>query len=89
VVALAEQAFASGDYPNDPMERTLFIEGYAHAGQWEQAAQQSRDAQKITPLMEPILCKLWERIERETSDSSERQFTLQTVRNELQCEGDR
>ena len=37
VAALGDQAFALGDYPNDPAERLVFIEGYAHTGAWGRA----------------------------------------------------
>jgi len=85
VAALGDQAFATGDYPNDPMERLPFVEGYAHVSNWSRALDLSRDAQKITPKMQPVLCKLWERISRTTPASLEKDHTLQTTLNELQC----
>ena len=64
---MGDQAFASGDYPNDPVERFPFIEGYAHTGNWARALELSREAQIISPVvMQPMLCRLWQRIERET-----------------------
>jgi len=66
VVALGEAAFNLGDYPNDPMERLPFIEGYAHTGNWTRALEISQEAAAITPLMQPILCRLWQRIEQDT-----------------------
>jgi len=62
VTALGDQAFASGDYPNDPMERLPFIEGYAHTGDWPRAQELTRESAAITPLMQPVLCRLWGRI---------------------------
>ncbi len=73
VVSLAETAFNLGDYPNDPMERLPFVEGYAHTGQWPRALELSREASAITPLMQPILCRLWQRIERETPPGADEQ----------------
>lgn len=66
VAELGDIAFGLGDYPNDPMERLPFVEGYAHTGAWERAMEISGEAAQITPLMQPMLCRLWERIGEET-----------------------
>ena len=60
---LGDQAFALGDYPNDPMERFVFIEAYARTGNLERARELSDDVLKITPLTQAPLDTLWERIE--------------------------
>ncbi len=85
VAALGEQAFDSGDYPNDPSERLPFIEGYAHLNQWQRALELSRETQAITPVMKPVLCRLWNRIERDTPQSQEQQDALHTIRDENAC----
>jgi hypothetical protein len=85
VARLGDEAFALNDYPNDPAERLPFIEGYAHTGSWEQSAALSRETRAITPLMQPVLCLLWDRIERETLPGEERDQTIQTIRAELEC----
>lgn len=85
VAALGNQAFAAGDYPNDPIERFPFIEGYAHAGEWAKALALSRDAVKITPLTRPMLCALWQRIQRETPHTAEQSDAIQAMRGELEC----
>ena len=83
VVELAEQAAASGDYPNDPTERFVFIEGYAHQGEWEKAFEWSRQSAGISPLVEPMVCRLWQRIEKETAELPS--ADLDALRQELQC----
>lgn len=85
VAALGDQAFVTGDYPNDPMERLPFIEGYAHVENWDRALELSRQSQQITPKMVPGLCNLWDRISRSTPDSPEKNQTIQTAINELRC----
>ncbi len=85
VVRLAEQAFALGEYPNDPAERYVFVEGYAHVGQWDLALEQSFLAQQVSPLVEPVLCRLWQRIAEETPASAQQEATLQTARQEFGC----
>jgi hypothetical protein len=79
VADLGDQAFALGDYPNDPMERLPFIEGYAHTGRWERALELTREAGDITPLMQPVLCRLWQRIEAQTEPTPEQQAALQSI----------
>ena len=85
VAALGDQAFALGDYPNDPAERLPFIEGYAHAQRWDEAVQQSDLAGNISPAMQPVLCKLWARIERQTPVSSQKEAAVQAVLAQLNC----
>ncbi|MCX8024072.1 MAG: hypothetical protein N3A60_02590 [Thermanaerothrix sp.] len=85
VVNLAEAAFALGDYPNDPAERLPFIEGYAHTGQWQTALAQSLTAARVAPTMEGIVCRLWERLQRETPASPDREQAYTTLRQEISC----
>lgn len=85
VTTLGDQAFAAQDYPNDPAERLPFIEGYAHTGNWQRALELSRDTRAITNVMSPVLCRLWQRIDRETSPSPEKQQALDAVRSENNC----
>lgn len=59
---LGDEAFALGDYPNDPMERFVFIEAYARTGNMERAMELSDEVLRITPLVKAPLEKLWERI---------------------------
>ena len=86
VAALGDQAFTLDDHPNDPAERLVFIEGYAHTGDWERAEELSAEAQRITPMMEPVLCHLWERITRETADSVEKEAALERISSGLPCD---
>lgn len=83
--ALGEIAFSLGDYPNDPSERIPFVEAYAHTGDWQAAMEQSREAQRITPLMEPVLCRLWSRIAQSAPESIEKEAAVQSMREALAC----
>jgi len=84
--ALGDEAFMLSDQPNDPMERVPFIEAYAHTGRWARSLELTSDAASITPLMQPVMCRLWERIERETEATPEQAEAVRTVRVELGCE---
>jgi hypothetical protein len=73
VTRLGDEAFVLNDYPNNPLERFVFIEGYAHTGNWDQALKLSRESFKVSKeFVGPPLCRLWKRIETETSGGLER-----------------
>lgn len=83
---LGDSAFELGDYPNDPAERMPFIEAYAHTGRWDDALDQTRQSAQISPAMQPVLCALWQRIQRETQPAESRTAALQTAAGELNCD---
>jgi hypothetical protein len=86
VTRLGDEAFALKDYPNSPLERFVFIEGYAHTGDWDRALKLSKDAHKISKdFVAPLLCRLWGRIETETSGGSERAHAIAEARNLFAC----
>jgi hypothetical protein len=85
VASLGDQAFGQTDYPNDPSERLVFIEGYAHTGNWQRAHEISQEARQVTAAMQPMLCRLWQRIDESTPSTPAKTTTLQSVHKELQC----
>lgn len=86
VTHLGDDAFALDDYPNDPVERFVYIEGYAHTGDWQKAVEYSIASYKVSKnYVGPLLCKLWDRIARETTASAEQKSALTDVRNRFEC----
>ncbi len=86
VTHLGDVAFALDDYPNDPVERFVFIEGYAHNGDLEKAVEYSVDSYKVSKnYVGPLLCTLWDRIERETESTPDLLETLVKVREKFAC----
>lgn len=88
VVELGDTAFKLDDHPNDPLERFVFIEGYAHTGDWERALKLSRESYKVSKdYVGPLLCRLWERIETETAEdvSDARTESLVEIEDILAC----
>jgi hypothetical protein len=86
VTQLGDVAFSLDDYPNDPVERFVFIEGYAHTTDWEKAVELSQASYKVSKnYVAPLLCKLWDRIERETKSTPEQKSTLVIVRSMFGC----
>ncbi|MCX6067075.1 MAG: hypothetical protein NT121_15190, partial [Chloroflexi bacterium] len=86
VADLQKQAAALGDRPNDPVENFVYIEGYAHTGQWQEARKLTKDAYRFSKeVMRPMLCALWQRIERQTPASAEKESALAGVQSDLGC----
>jgi hypothetical protein len=86
VVKLGDIALELDDHPNNPVERFVFIEGYAHVGQWDRAIKLSRESYQVSKsYVGPLLCRLWERMETETTDSAEKSEALSEVKNIFAC----
>ena len=83
---LGDEAFALSDHPNNPLERFVFIEGYAHTGKWERAVRLSRESYQVSrEYVGPLLCRLWERIETETPASAEKSDALSEIKSMFAC----
>jgi len=86
VAKLGDTALKLNDHPNNPVERFVFIEGYAHVGDWERALKLSKESYKVSKdYVGPLLCQLWERVERGTTDSPERNEALSEVKSLFSC----
>lgn len=86
VIKLSGQAFKLNDYPNDPVERFVFVEGYAHAGNWGRAKELAIESYKVSPnYVGPLLCKLLNRLDREVSASKEKETSLNELRTKFSC----
>ncbi|MCC7191107.1 MAG: hypothetical protein IT312_20415 [Anaerolineales bacterium] len=85
VVALADKAFESNPRPGDPAEYFVFIEGYAHAGEWARAVELSKQSFGESEWMRAPLCQLWERVQAETVEGPERSEALSEMRSLLAC----
>ena len=86
VVQLGDIAFHLKDYPNDPIDRFVFIEGYAHEGEWNEVNDLSLTSYKISPAyVGPPLCKLLARIDRDVPDSNEKRSSLNELSTKFRC----
>lgn len=87
VVELGDVALELEGHALDPAERFVFIEGYAHVGDWERAIALSKESYDVSPeIVGEMLCRLWERVETETASGVERSEALVEVRNLLVCD---
>lgn len=77
---LAKEAFSLDEHFNNPVELFVFIEGYAHAGDWDQAVKLSKEARQVSKgYVDPLLCKLWSRIDAETTSSEDKSGALNEI----------
>ena len=80
VDALAESAFQLDEHFNNPIELFVFIEGNAHASEWNEAVRLSREARQVSKsYVDPLLCRLWMRIEAETEPSAQKEEALAEI----------
>ena len=87
VVKYGETALSLDDHPYDPTEQFVFIEGYAHAGEWERALDLSQKAYEFSPdVAGRMLCQLWQRIGAETNDGLERSAALSNIESMITCD---
>jgi hypothetical protein len=86
VAKLGNAAFKLEDHPNNPVERFVFIEGYAHVGDWEHALKLSKESYQVSKeYVRPPLCQLWARIETGTTGGPERSNALLQVKSMFSC----
>jgi hypothetical protein len=86
VVRIGEIVFALDDHPNDPVERFVFIEAYAHVGDWARAQELSLAAYRVSKnYMAPMLCSLWTRIVRETEGSAAQSAAADAMFIQFSC----
>jgi len=86
VVEFSDTALSFKDHPYEPAEQLVFIEGYAHDGQWGRAVELSGGVYEYSSDgMGRVLCRLWNRIEAETTQGPERSAALSEVRSLFAC----
>jgi len=81
---LGDEAARLGYTARDDMEKLVFIEAYAHVGEWDKALEIS---QTITIASKRhVLCLLWQRIDQQTPPGPEKLRVLQAVTINLPCQ---
>jgi hypothetical protein len=89
VVNIGDQIIVADTKPADPTEWLVYIEGYANTNQWQRAKELSETALAVTKAMQPPLCRLWLRIDRETPSSKEKSDVLSWAQAALSCSFDK
>jgi hypothetical protein len=86
VVDLGNSALQLNDHPNDPVERFVFIEGFAQDGNWSRVEELAMQSYKVSPhYVGPLLCKLIDRLNEEVPASEGRQTSLNDLRTKFSC----
>lgn len=71
--------------PASGFEYIVFIEGFAHLEQWDQAVLLTNQARKITKGMYLILCPTWQRLAQETPVSNGKDAQVNEAYELLKC----
>jgi hypothetical protein len=85
VVSLWQEAQKKGLRPDNGFEYIPFIEAYARLGNWEQAYQLTRTANRMTQAMYFILCPTWKELVQDTPDSPGKTEFLNKAYDALAC----
>jgi hypothetical protein len=86
VVKMGEMTQSFTGHPFDPAEQLVFIEGYAHAGNWARAMELSKKAHAVSErIVGQMLCQLWKRIEAETGEDPGRGDALSQAQSMFIC----
>ncbi len=84
--AFADQALAFGPLPgSDAMLGAVFVEAYAHQNRWADAWALAEQMRARNPYLNLAYCRLWQRIERQTPASPERETILEQAYRVNQC----
>ncbi|NOH03564.1 MAG: hypothetical protein HND47_17190 [Chloroflexi bacterium] len=85
ITQLWEEAQAAGERPDNGFEYIPFIEGFGHTGDWEQVREMTKFAKRVTSGLEPSLCSAMDRLAESTPESQERNETIQSLKEDLNC----
>ncbi len=86
VASLGDQAFQLKDYPNDPVERFVFVEGYASVGNWTRARELAVQSYKVSPsVVGPLLCTLLKQMQSRLVVSATNESSLNDLRAQFSC----
>ena len=87
VVRLGDEASSTKLSPNDKFSSELlpFIEGYGRMERWKEALRLSKIALSDVPALKETLCNTWQRIQKNTADSTEKATTLKQVDSQISC----
>ncbi|MBN8657690.1 MAG: hypothetical protein J0M11_18310 [Anaerolineae bacterium] len=85
IVRLWDEAQAVGERPDNGFEYIPFIEGWGHTGNWEQVKETTKFAKRISAGLEPSLCSAMDRLAENTPASQEKDETIKSLKEDLDC----
>jgi hypothetical protein len=86
VVNLWNDAAKNEYKPGNGVEYLPFIEGFAMSGDWDKAESLTKRANRVTLKMKPILCTIWNRINKEAQPTVEGDESAARIFNRLNCQ---
>ena len=88
VAEIGDSAFVKSEKPKHSSELSVFIEGYAHVGDFEKAEALTRSALKMDESVKLMLCSTWDRIEESLESNKQVSENIEGVKNYLGCKLD-
>lgn len=85
VKAYGDQAFSQGFFPEEPSELMLFIEGYAHAGQWTKVQDMSIQIYHKARTLQNKLCEDLSYVKTSVNVTEEGKSILDQTQKQIEC----
>lgn len=85
IARLWKEAQANGDRADNGFEYIPFIEGFGHLEDWDYVKSQTKFSNKITAGLEPSLCSMLNRLAADAPASSQRDETINNLKDDLHC----
>lgn len=85
VTTLYDQALELKLKPGDQSEWMVFMEGFAHSGDWERALALGARMMQNEPQLKEGVCQAWERILRQTNPDPAALEAVQTQQADIGC----
>ncbi len=85
IVAMGDQARADNFEPADPTEYFIFIEGYAHTGNWERVNKLAENAMKLNRNVNPQLCNLVAILMKALPANEQNLAGIENLQKKYQC----
>ncbi|NWF64654.1 MAG: hypothetical protein HXY38_10145 [Chloroflexi bacterium] len=85
IARLWKEAQVAGERPDNGFEYIPFIEGLGHTGDWARVKEMTKFAKRITAGLEPSLCSAMDRLAEHAPASQEKDETIQSLKEDLDC----
>ena len=85
VAEMGEKALALNKTPEDIAEYLVYIEGYAHSGNWDKAVQLTDTVTNKSVEYQKMVCALWTRIDQQTLPGPQKEQALSIILSGNHC----
>ncbi len=85
VVQMGDEAYEMGNYPAEPSELLVLIEGYAATGNWQRALDLTNEAYRMSSSMQKPLCSLLVESKTRFGYQPDQDYLFQAALGRLDC----